>query len=43
MVGVGIDVFDLVKRVGWRAYPVYKSVDPRLVPSGISVGIVFIH
>ncbi len=43
MEGVGIDVFDLVNRVGWTVYPIYKNVDPELVPCAVSVGIVFIH
>lgn len=43
MEGVGIDVFGLVAKVGWQVYPVYRSVDPKLVPCAISVGVVFIH
>jgi len=43
MEAVGIDVFDLVNTVGWPIYPCYSSVDPKSVPSAISVGIVFIH
>ena len=43
MEGVGIDVFGLVAKVGWQVYPVYGSVDPKLVPCAISVGVVFIH
>ncbi len=43
MEGVGIDVFGLVKKVGWKIYPCYRNIDPKLVPSAISVGLVFIH
>ena len=43
MEGIGIDVFGLVKKVGWKIYPCYRNIDPKLVPSAISVGIVFIH
>ena len=43
MEAVGIDVYGLVTKVGWKIYPIYRSVDPKLVPSAISVGIVFIH
>ncbi len=43
MEAVGIDVFGLVNTVGWTIYPCYSSVDPKSVPSAISVGIVFIH
>ena len=43
MEGVGIDVGDLVAKVNWKIYPIYRSVDPNLVPCAISVGIVFIH
>ena len=43
MEGVGIDAVDLVNRVGWTIYPIYRTMDPSTVPCGISVGIVFIH
>ena len=43
MEGVGIDVFGLVAKIGWKIYPIYDSVDPKLVPCASSVGIVFIH
>ena len=43
MEAVGIDVFDLVKKVDWEIYPIYRSMEPESVPCGISVGIVFIH
>jgi predicted metal-binding protein len=44
MEGVGIDVFDLVTRVGWDVYPIAaRGVDPDSVGCAISVGIVFIH
>ncbi len=43
MEGVGIDVCDLVNKVGWEIFPICRSIDPELVPSAISVGIVFVH
>lgn len=44
MEGVGIDVFDLVSRVGWDIYPVaHEDVDIDSVKCAISVGIVFIY
>ena len=43
MEGVGIDVVALVNRVGWTIYPIYRTMDPSVVPCGISVGVVFIH
>jgi predicted metal-binding protein len=43
MEGVGIDVFDLASKVGWDAYMI-RNVEPdlRVIPCGISVGIVFV-
>jgi len=43
MEAVGIDVYGLATKVGWRIYPIYNGVDPELVPYASSVGIVFIH
>ncbi len=43
MEAVGIDVCDLFNKVGWKIYPVYRGVDPKLIPSAVSVGIIFIH
>lgn len=43
MEAAGIDVFSLVTRIGWEVYPIYRTVNPCLVPSAVSVGIVFIH
>lgn len=43
MEAVGIDVYDLVTRVGWDIYPIYRSVSPEEVPRALSVGIVFVH
>ena len=43
MEGVGIDACDLINRVGWTIYPIYRTADPATVPCAISVGIVFIH
>jgi len=39
----GVDVFRLVTRAGWDIYPIYRSVDPAIVPRALSVGIVFIY
>jgi len=41
MEAIGIDVFKLVKKVGWEAYPLMDKLD--LAPCAISVGIVFIY
>jgi len=41
--GLGIDVFRLVTKVGWDIYPIYSSVDPKMVPRALAVGIVFIY
>lgn len=43
MESLGIDVFRLVTKVGWDIYPIYRSVDPEVVPRALSVGIVFIY
>jgi len=43
MEAVGIDVCDLINKVGWEIYPICRSIDSKLVPSAISVGIVFVH
>jgi len=43
MESIGIDVFSLATKVGWDVYPIYRSVDPKLVPNAIIVGIIFIH
>jgi len=43
MEAVGIDACDLINRVGWEIYPIYRSMDPKEVPSAISVGIIFIQ
>jgi len=41
MEAVGIDVIDLVNRVGWEAYPLLDNLSE--VPCAITVGIVFIY
>jgi len=41
MEAMSIDVFKLVKKVGWEAYPLTGKLD--LIPCAISVGIVFIY
>ena len=43
MEAVGIDVYGLVTKVGWKIYPVYRGVNLELVPCAMSVGLVFIH
>jgi predicted metal-binding protein len=43
MEAVGIDACDLASKVGWEIYPIYRSMDPKEVPSATSVGIVFIQ
>jgi predicted metal-binding protein len=44
MEGVGIDVFDLCNKVGWDVYMICKiEPDLSVIPSGVSVGIVFIY
>jgi predicted metal-binding protein len=43
MEGLSIDVSDVATKVGWTIYPIYRTVDPKAVPCGVSVGIVFIH
>jgi len=44
MEGVGIDVFDLCNKVGWDVYMI-RNIEPDLsiIPSAVSVGIVFIY
>jgi len=43
MEAMGIDVYGLVTKVGWQIYPIYRGVDPKLIPCALSVGIAFIH
>ena len=43
MEAVGIDVFGLAAKVGWKIYPIYRSIDPEAVPCANTVGLVFIH
>jgi predicted metal-binding protein len=44
MEAVGIDVFDLAKKLGWEIYMI-RRVEPDLsaIPCAISVGIVFLY
>ncbi|HUT64915.1 MAG TPA: DUF2284 domain-containing protein [Spirochaetota bacterium] len=42
MEAMGIDVFDIVNKVGWEIYPCHGSDSGHYVPCGVSVGIVFI-
>ncbi len=41
MEALGIDVFDLISKVGWDMYPLFDG--PEKIPCAISVGLVFIH
>lgn len=41
MEAMGIDVFDLLNKVGWRAYPLLDDLNQ--VPYATSVGIIFIQ
>jgi len=44
MEGMGIDVSELINKVGWQIYPLaYSEENPSSIPSAISVGIVFIY
>jgi predicted metal-binding protein len=43
MEGAGMDVYGLVRKVGWDIYPIYRSVNPKVVYRALSVGIVFIQ
>ena len=43
MEAVGIDVFGLAANLGWKIYPIYRSVDPEAVPCANTVGLVFIY
>lgn len=38
----GVNVFRLVTRAGWDIYPIYRSVEPAIVPRALSIGIVFV-
>lgn len=43
MEGVGIDVYNLVCRVGWDIYPVaHRQVDTSSIPCAVSIGIVLV-
>jgi len=41
MEALGIDVFDLINKVGWEMYPLFDG--PEKIPCAISVGLVFVH
>lgn len=44
MEAMGINVLELVNKVGWQVYPIaYAEDDPGSIPCAISVGIVFVH
>ncbi len=42
MEAMGIDVFNLVAKVGWEIYPIYRGIDPASVPCALCVGIIFV-
>jgi predicted metal-binding protein len=39
---MGINAVDLIQKIGWEIHPVYRSMDPKSLPCGISVGLVLI-
>lgn len=39
----GMDVYGLLAKVGWDIYPIYRTVNPELVPCANSVGLVFVY
>lgn len=41
MEAYGIDVFDLIRKVGWQAYPLLDDLGA--IPCAITVGLVFIY
>lgn len=41
MEAMGIDVFDIIRKVGWDAYPLLDA--PEKIPCATSVGMVFIY
>jgi len=41
MEAMGINVFDLIRKVGWEAYPLLDELN--LVPCAISVGLVLVY
>jgi len=41
MEAMGINVFDLIRKVGWEAYPLLDELN--LVPYAISVGLVLVY
>ncbi|MFW6137645.1 MAG: DUF2284 domain-containing protein [Spirochaetota bacterium] len=43
MEAAGIDVFDIVNKVGWEIYPCHGSDSGHYIPCAASVGIVFIY
>ena len=43
MESMGIDAVDLINKVGWTIYPVYRNMDTNNLPCAISVGIVFVY
>jgi predicted metal-binding protein len=43
MEAASIDVFGLVASVGWEGYPIYATIDPKLVPLAILVGLIFVY
>ncbi|MBM4447483.1 MAG: DUF2284 domain-containing protein [Chloroflexi bacterium] len=41
MEAMGIDVFDLISKVGWKAYPLLDDISQ--IPCAISVGLVLVY
>jgi len=42
MEALGVNVFRLVKDVGWKIYPILKSTNPEDVPSGTLAGLLLV-
>jgi predicted metal-binding protein len=42
MEAVGINVFELVRRVGWEIHKISKDRDPESIPSGVLVGMLLV-
>ena len=42
MEALGINVFQLVKEVGWEIHPILRDSDPKEVPNGMLTGLVLV-
>ena len=43
MEAVGIDVYQMVARVGWDIYPIGSGTKPQVIPKGVLAGIVIVQ